>query len=154
MKILQCSLPEREINNEVHAKTPASWNWLQFKICLPDQGSVRRIQNGSKWPPAIYLLVRTILHGVVISIMIVRPNLLCRLSMIPTCQLGIQKLHIHWKYFSGSGFIHTPSDISRPLRHWQQNDRPSIRPCLLWRYHRVTWITWSPLCRFPIHRIL
>ena len=69
--------------------------------------------------------------------------------MIPPCQLGIQKLHIHWKYPSGSGFIHTRSDTSRPLRHRQRNDRPSIRRCLPWRHHRVTWITWSSLWRFP-----
>ena len=69
--------------------------------------------------------------------------------MIPLCQLGIQKLHIHWKYPSGSGFIHTRSDTSKPLRHRQRNDRPSIRRCLPWRHHRVTWITWSPLWRFP-----
>ena len=35
--------------------------------------------------------------------MIRQPNLLCRPSMIPTCQLGIQNLHIHGKYPSGSG---------------------------------------------------
>ena len=46
--ILQCSLPEREINNEVHAITPASWNWLQFKIYLLDRGSVRRIHRPVK----------------------------------------------------------------------------------------------------------
>ena len=40
--------------------------------------------------------------------MIGRPNLLCRPSMITPCQLGIQKLHIHWKYPSGSGiYSHT-----------------------------------------------
>ena len=62
----------------------------------------------SKWPPAIYLLVRTILHGAGLLIMIARPNLLCRTSMITPCQLGIQKLHLHWKYPSGSGiYSHT-----------------------------------------------
>ena len=36
-------LARKEINNEVHAITPASWNWLQFKIYLLDRGSMRRI---------------------------------------------------------------------------------------------------------------
>ena len=51
-------------------------------------------------------------------------------------------------------FIHTWSDTSRPLRHRQRNDRPSLRCCLPWRHHRVTWITCSPLWRSLIHRIL
>ena len=42
----KCSLPERKIDNEVHAVTPVSWNWLQFKIYLLDQGSVRQIATG------------------------------------------------------------------------------------------------------------
>ena len=51
-------------------------------------------------------------------------------------------------------FIHTWSDTSRPLRHRQRNDRPSLRCCLLWRHHRVTWIMCSPLWRSLIHRFL
>ena len=51
-------------------------------------------------------------------------------------------------------FIHTWSDTSRPLRHRQRNDRPSLRCCLPWRHHGVTWITCSPLWRSLIHRIL
>ena len=55
-------------------------------------------------------------------------------------------------------FIHTWSDTSGPLRHWQRNcrfgDRLSLRCCLPWRHHRVTWITCSPLWRSLILRIL
>ena len=51
-------------------------------------------------------------------------------------------------------FIHTWSDTCRPLRHRKRNDRPSLRCCLPWRHHRVTWITCSPLWRSLIHRIL
>ena len=71
-------------------------------------GELTALSTWSKWPPAIYLLVRTILHGAGLLIMIARPNLLCRTSMITPCQLGIQKLHLHWKYPSGSGiYSHT-----------------------------------------------
>ena len=108
-----------------------------------------RFSAANSLPCQNYLLVRTILHGVVLFMMIGWPNLLCRLSMIPPCQLGIQKLHIHWKYPSGFGFIHTRSDTSRPLRHRQRSYRPSIRRCLSWRRHQVTWITWPPLWRSP-----
>ena len=57
----------------------------------------------SKWLPAISSLVRTILHDVALLIMIGWWHLLCKLSMIPSCHQGIQNLHIHWKYPSGSG---------------------------------------------------
>ena len=71
-------------------------------------GELTALSTWSKWPPAIYLLVRTILHGAGLLIMIARPNLLCRTSMITPCQLGIQKLYLHWKYPSGSGiYSHT-----------------------------------------------
>ena len=69
--------------------------------------------------PAIYLLVRTIVHGAGLLIMIGRPNLLCRTSMLTPCQLGIQKLHIHWKYPSGSGIY------SHTVRHFLSAASPS-----------------------------
>ena len=40
---IQICRQNRHFDNEVHAITPASWNWLQFKLYLLDQGSVRRI---------------------------------------------------------------------------------------------------------------
>ena len=64
----------------------------------------------SKWLPDISPLVHTILPGVGLSIMIRWPHLLCKPSMIPPCHLGIQQLHTHWKYPSGSGiYSHTVS---------------------------------------------
>ena len=70
--------------------------------------SFRIKRNGvgdlSKWLPAISPIVHTILHGVALLIMIGWNHLLCKPSMIPSCHLGIQNLHIHWRYPSGSGF--------------------------------------------------
>ena len=39
-------------------------------------------------------------------------HLLCKPSMIPPCHLGIQNLHIHWRYPSGSGIY------SHMVRHF------------------------------------
>ena len=109
----RCQQPRTSAStrNDVIPSVDASKVWLQFKIYLLDRGSVRGINcpvNMVKMAAGHYLLVRTILHGAGLLIMIARPNLLCRTSMITPCQLGIQKLHLHWKYPSGSGiYSHT-----------------------------------------------
>ena len=113
-------------------------------------GELTALSTWSKWPPAIYLLVRTILHGAGLLIMIARPNLLCRTSMITPCQLGIQKLHLHWKYPSGSGiYSHTVRHF--PAASPSTAKRSTVESTLFipWRNHRVTWITWPPLWRSP-----
>ena len=106
----RCQQPRTSTRNDVIPSVDASKVWLQFKIYLLDRGSVQRINcpvNMVKMT-AIYLLVRTIVRGAGLLIMIGRPNILCRTRMITPCQLGIQKLHIHWKYPSGSGiYSHT-----------------------------------------------
>ena len=103
----RCQQPRTSAStrNDVIPSVDASKVWLQFKIYLLDRGSVRGINwpvNMVKMAAGHLLLVRTILHGAGLLIMITRPNLLCRTSMITPCQLGIQKLHLHWKYPSGS----------------------------------------------------
>ena len=80
-------------------------------------------------------------------------HVLCKTSMIPPCHLGIQNLHMQWRYPSGSGIY------SQMVRHFPAASPPAakrstLRCCLPWRYHRVTWITCSSLWRSLIHRIL
>ena len=108
----------------------------------------------SKWPPTIYLLVCTILNSVgywswsdgqTYFTNHVWSHLIIWVSKSCICTGNI---------LLRPEFIHTRSDISRSLRHWQRNDRPSIRRCLPWRHHKVTWVTWSPLWHSLIHRIL
>ena len=96
LKILQCSLSEREINDEVHAIIPISRNWLHFKIYLLNQGSVRRINCPAKMATG-HLPTSSpnfAWRGVINHD---RMTKLCKPSMIPPCHLGIQQLHIHWK---------------------------------------------------------
>ena len=108
-----------DVNNRVRPRPPETTSYQALTLQKFDFsskyissievqcGESTALSTWSKWPPAIYLLVRTILHGAGLLIIIARPNLLCRTSMITPCQLGIQKLHLHWNY-SGSGiYSHT-----------------------------------------------
>ena len=68
-------------------------------------------------------------------------------NVIPPCHLGIQKLHIHWRYPSGSGIYSHTAATSRPHRVDSEAIGAPLRCCLPWRHHRVTWITWLRLWR-------
>ena len=70
------------------------------------------VSDLSKCLPAISPIVCTILHGVALLIMIGWQHLLCKPSMIPPCHLGIQNMHMHWRYPSGSGIY------SHMVRHF------------------------------------
>ena len=77
----------------------------------------------SKGLPATYPLVRTIVHGVGLIIMIGWPHLLCRTCLIPPCHFGIQKLHIHRKYPTGSGMYSHTLNHFLAASHQQRSPR-------------------------------
>ena len=75
------------------------------------------------------------------------PHLLCKPSMIPPCHLGIQKLHIHWRYPSGPGIYSYMAATSGTLRIDSEAIGAPFHCCLPWRHHMAMWITWLPLLR-------
>ena len=90
--------------------SPGIMKFSSHQNTTPRSGSSKMesvtCQNGYR--PSVH----TILHGVALLIMIGWQHLLCKPSMIPPCHLGIQNLHIHWRYLSGSGIY------SHMVRHF------------------------------------
>ena len=77
------------------------------------------------------------------------PHLFCKPSMMPPCLRGIQKLHIHWRYPSGSGIYSHKAGTSRPLRVDSEAIGVPLWCCLPWCHHRVTWIPLWCICHLP-----